>query len=237
MFLTLSQKHLRALLRECLRTTVCQLDGSWAGEHLHNTANAKFPLLFPHWVFLPWIDLSLSGRKPLWGLIGEHGIYLFLTILLDRPRNAYHLGAKIADLQKTELTETFGQVWFYHCFLAEEERCINSLRMLGNILYSAKSPGIFSVHSGPLAGAGTLLSCIVSMFMTRKWTLDYVSSRRRTISKLMYWTSMKSSLVKVNYHSNTVRSAAVRRVLNTWASVCLSQFIFPHQWRRYTVTW
>lgn len=56
----------------------------------------------------------------------------------------------------------------------------------------------FSVHSGPLAVAVTLLRYIVSMFMTRKWTLDYFSSRRRTISRLMYWTSMKSSLVKVN---------------------------------------
>lgn len=77
------------------------------------------------------------------------------------------MGANISDLLRTKLREIFGQVWFYHCFLGEEKEYVSSLCELGNILSSPESSGIFSVHSGPLAEAGTLLNYIVSMFMTR----------------------------------------------------------------------
>lgn len=38
---------------------------------------------------------------------------------------------------------------------------------------------------------------------------------------------MKSSLVKVNYHSNTIRSVGLGRALNTGASVCIFPVFFP----------
>lgn len=44
---------------------------------------------------------------------------------------------------------------------------IDSFCGLESMLYSPKGTGIFSVYSGSLAVAGTLLSYIVSMFMTR----------------------------------------------------------------------
>lgn len=74
------------------------------------------------------------------------------------------MGANISDLLRTKLRKFLVKSDSTIVSLVKEY--ISSLCEAGNMLSSPESSGIFSVHSGPLAGAGTLLNYIVSMFMT-----------------------------------------------------------------------
>ena len=101
------------------------------------------------------------------GLAGEHEIS-FSHSSQKKNNTACHLGANASDLQKKGSN---GDCWsdlillLFPCWRGEIY--IDSFCGLESMLYSPKGTGIFSVYSGSLAVAGTLLSYIVSMFMTR----------------------------------------------------------------------